>query len=162
MKLIKKILKFEIEIPYIFIICFYILVGCSVGTIKSHDKYFDPYIKVFLEEGKDRINIFERTGLTVRFRSLRYLKKGRAIGVCYMGLKHIDIDPEFWYNNTESKLRKMMLFAHEALHCVCFRGHTKKHFKDGCSVSIMDAFLPSDYCLRKHLKEYKREMFNGC
>jgi hypothetical protein len=114
------------------------------------------------------------------------------IGVTHYGkgFREIDIDRKNW--EYSSDLSRKALLWHEATHAYCYRGHTYgngqdypvlelddifdfiKHYlktpskpkpgymSDYCPMSIMRPVVVSDFCMKKHYEEYKKEMFTQC
>lgn len=114
------------------------------------------------------------------------------IGVTHYGkgFREIDLDKKNW--KYSSDLGRKALIFHELTHAYCFRGHTYgngedypvleldgildfiRSYMDGptkpkpgymldyCPMSIMRPIVVSDYCMKKHYEEYKKEMFAQC
>jgi hypothetical protein len=153
----KKLNKFlKSKYGYFLAIMFYFCIGCTISQFKIHDDYFNQYIDLFTKLSNGKINNYDILGLTVRFKKLN----NPTIGRCFIGYKHIDIDPKFWYNNYGK--RKIALFLHEAAHCICLSEHINGNLKDGCPKSIMSPYILSNYCLNKHWDFYIKELFKDC
>ncbi len=165
--------------------CTTVPVGDNNPRITNNFNNIAPEIEVYLSEFNELTGL-KSDNLTAGFGDLR-LREG-AIGVCFnfgKGKKEIEIDRWFWRGS--SGISKKALVFHEAVHCLCGKGHSfhgkrykeakeeetpdtddpkelekKGYFPDKCALSIMHPKIQPDFCLKAHWNEYLKEMINSC
>lgn len=136
--------------------------SCStMKNFKEHDKpkgELAEYVGLVMTLSKGDLY---NDNITIGFKNHFDLnpKGGMTIGRCTFHINEIDINKEFWLIATHSE--KLILVAHELNHCVCYKGHTKKKFKDGCP-SYMGATHPSDKCMKDRFRDYINKIRQGC
>lgn len=147
----------------IFYTIFFLLlfVGCSAFKRKyDNTKFFKPYIDEFVELSKGKVTSNDIEGLTIGFDD-PIVRKTRAVGICYIVMKHINIDKTYWDNHEE--IEKKALIFHEMGHCVCYQlRHRNKVIKYGCPSSIMNSRTIPDVCLIFFWNYYIKELFDNC
>lgn len=133
----------------------------GIGRLDSyHDKptpELEKYRKKVMHLSNGKLGDDTRIGFIDRIDS-------SVLGRCILTLKkfdfEIDIVKEFWYDLGQS--RRILLIAHELMHCQCDVFHTKGKLKDGCPRSFMNPYLPDEHCSIVHFDRYVDEMRRGC
>jgi len=150
------------------------------------DPEFKPYLEDFIFAGRGKFNIANLKGLSITFKKVSFAKHNKyTLAVCYYKENKIYVDPNKW--KTLSPNSKMVLIWHELGHCVLKRPHldyfhnyymhvierskVEGYYKgaiplygfmeDGCSVSVMNSELISDYCINRNLNYYRKELYEN-
>lgn len=151
-----------------FYIILFTICGLSTGFL-VHRPNHTPVPE--LEEYRVKIqkiskNRLGNNDIRMNFRGPAPLGKNTVlIGRCVFNLAtlnyEVDIVDSTWYIKNEK--RRLMLVAHEFIHCQCtFYFHEDSKLKDGCPSSIMSSLEPSYRCVEKHWSIYKNQIKNGC
>lgn len=143
-----------------------IIVGFNI-TYLNNSKPIDKDLRKTLEADIKQVVHLSKGSLYPKgFRI--YIKKKtprNAIGVCIPRLlagKPTVIFLED-YLKESSHMKRLMLVAHELIHCKCNRFvHNTDKFYDGCSKSIMDTHNTTSYCIHKHYEYYLDQISRGC
>jgi hypothetical protein len=139
-------------IMYLFIL----FVGL-INLVPQHldiDNELKPYINKVIKLSKKNL------GTTIK-RVGFFSKESKVLGRCYLVNKTISINKLHW--KFLSEWSKIMLIAHELIHCECRKGHTSGRRWDDCPISIMHPTDGGDYCNKRYKKQYIKEMQNiGC
>ena len=134
-----------------FTITLSLLQSCAILTESPKvDPVLEPYYQEYLYYTKRK-----RSNIIIKFGTLIKDEGDRAVGVCNYLFKEITIDKGYWKNASEIK-RKALVW-HELGHCDLFLLHNNSMFGDMCPKSVMNSFIPSEWCLNKYWEKYKRE-----
>lgn len=141
-----------------------ILIFSDHFRIKAKHKTTDPK----LQEYVDIINALSNGKLghnKIKLGFFSSKKYTTLIGACKFSLNNleyeIDISSRYW--RTAGYRSKLLLVAHELVHCEC--GHFKHNndkFLDGCPISVMHESSILYDCRKKHFKHYLKEISKGC
>lgn len=104
----------------------------------------------------------------VRFamkKEIEVTEDARVAGQCWINLygmqKEVDIDRVSW--NRASLANKVLLVAHEEIHCACgFFFHKEGLDKFDCPLDIMGPYMPSKACANRNWNKYLQQMRLGC
>lgn len=150
----KDIIKFSPKNRKRIRICMNLLYFC-IGIIlfcpkySSIDKEFKPYVEA--------VKYFSKGNLGHKTYRMGFSNENnKVLGRCYHINNTIEINKKHW--TSLSKWSKVMLIAHEIVHCECGHGHNDETYWDGCPKSLMDSLDGGEYCNRRYQKEYIKEM----
>lgn len=140
----------------LFMYLFILFVGLVV-FVPPHldvDKEIKPYV--------DEIIKLSDGNLGKKIKRIGFIQENsKVLGRCYMTNKTISINKKYW--KSLSKWSKIMLVAHELIHCECNVKHIPGLRWDDCPVSIMYPSDGGEYCNARYRSEYIREMKTiGC
>jgi len=160
MKILMSIVRISILLIFF---AFGVIAGCGTVGVQTNDTDLQPYIINFTKDMDLRKE--EVRNFSVVFRTLptevndKVIKK--VIGRCHPLTKEIQIDPKFWY--TETEFRKTSLIYHELTHCVCSQyKHDDTLKEDKCPETLMNSQSTSQKCLNKYWEEYIDELYERC
>lgn len=140
----------------------YLLIGYILGSFTScslikHQEELTKYTKMFIEESGGVIEQKDIENISLRFGNLDYPK----LGMCYYNINTIMIDKDEFFKS--GSFSKKGLIFHELGHCVCKLGHNNQNRMDSyCPESLMNKYLPSEWCLAKYWKEYIGDLYFNC
>jgi hypothetical protein len=108
------------------------------------DPEFAPYVTSFEETTG-----VSAAGIAIQFGKLREGVLGTAYP--YPLVPEIIIQKEAW-----SRLRysREFLVWHELAHLLCHKKHVEGEMKDGCPISIMNAYIGSELCYLEYREHY--------
>ena len=145
----------------------FLIQACSHSVIRYKRKHTEVHQE--LDAYRNYINLLSNGKIGKKSTSIGMVeyepKNPNLLGRCLFTTnplgKEIDIVKDQWYYLSDE--RKLILVAHEFIHCDCTRfGHEEKYFKDGCPTTIMDAYLPDEKCVEDHFYEYMSQIQKGC
>ena len=155
-------MKFFSEILSPFLIYALILMSLQRSwPVPGHvDKYLKLHAEQWVVEYRNRVDKdYEMPFISINFGPTDRAKSS-AIGLCLPipFFPIVLIDRDFW-SFASNPEREQLLF-HELGHCLLWRGHTSKTFRDGRPISIMNPVLIlSDYEYMSNREYYLNELF---
>lgn len=147
-----------------------IVLSYSCSNISNMGRFKSPHKKTTPELEEYRIKVRELSeGKLGDDRPVGFISKiagqETVLGRCILTFENltfeIDIIKDYWYSLSER--RRILLMAHEFVHCQCNDLHTDVEYKtDGCPKSFMNPYLIDEWCARRYYHKYISEMKKGC
>lgn len=132
-----------------YVIFIFISIVVFVPKYNGIHKEIKPYIQEIKEISRG--NLGTKTSRVGFFK-----KNNKVLGTCNMTTGDISINKKHW--KKLSKWSKIMLLAHEIIHCECKLGHITALKWDSCPESIMHTHDGGEYCNDRYKKQYIEEM----
>lgn len=132
-----------------YVLIIFVSIVLFVPKHSGVDKEIKPYLKEIISLSKG--NLGKNTNRAGFFK-----KDNKVLGTCNMRTDDISLNRKHW--KKLSKWDRIMLLAHEVIHCECGIEHFTELYWDGCPKSIMHTHDGGIYCNRRYKKEYIKEM----
>ena len=134
----------------------------KVSDHKEVHLEFRDYVSYIysISQGRFRVRV-ERIGFYKNDTNIPESRIGECSLIIPSWQPEIDIRKESWYDLTERQ--KVLLLAHEILHCSCkYFHHIDVTRIDGCPTHYSNGVLAGDKCVDIYYLEYLNQITQGC